>query len=55
MKGYAMAYNWKGELRTVGWATVYAGAAPDDGILGSDLSNKRRPCDGFYAGNENLI
>jgi hypothetical protein len=33
VKGYALAYNWKGELRTVGWATVYAGAAPDDGTL----------------------
>ena len=33
VKGYAMGYNWKGELRTLGWATVYAGAAPDDGTL----------------------
>jgi hypothetical protein len=33
VKGYALGYNWKGELRTLAWGKVFAGAAPDDGTL----------------------
>jgi hypothetical protein len=33
VKGYAMGFNWKGELRTLAWATIYSGAAPDDGTM----------------------